>query len=73
MLSYANAYNCVVAANKTEVIITFFQNVPIHDEKGTVIKMEQETVSTIAMTGTLASSLCQSLKGLLENAENETE
>lgn len=73
MLSYANAYNCVVAANKTEVIITFFQNVPIHDEKGVAAKMEQEIVSSIAMTGTLATSLYQSLKGLLENEGTETE
>lgn len=73
MLTYVNAYNCVVAGNKSEVIITFFQNSPIHGEDGALQKMEQEAVATIAMTGAMATSLYHSLEGLLKNGPDETD
>lgn len=71
MLTYSNAYNCVIADNKSEVIITFFQNSPIHNENGTLQKMEQTPIATIAMTGTMATNLYYTLKGLLINEADQ--
>lgn len=73
MITYINAYNCVADGEKSEVILSFFQNTPIFTEDGGIEGMSQERVHTVAMTALMAQKLHDSLESVLNNSESHNE
>lgn len=73
MITYSNAFNCVTDGNKSEVIMTFFQNTPVYTEDGEFDSMAQERISTVAMTSLMAKRLLDSLGSLLNDDGDNAE
>lgn len=66
---YANGYTVSAKNTGTEVILSFFQESPIHDTDGTVSSISKETVASLVMHPDLAKALVSSITEMLITAE----
>ena len=66
MAVYSNIFNCSISENKSEAVLTFFQNTPIINDDGGLEGTSREKVATVILNGDTALELGEALVRLLK-------